>query len=120
MSDTQVKRVYDAAASTDGTRILVDRIWPRGLSKERARVDAWLKGLAPSTELRKWYAHDPAKWPEFQRRYLEELRKTETEDLNRLREHLRSGGRITLLFGSREREKNNAVALKTFLDDGAL
>jgi len=120
MNEIQVKRVYDAPGSADGVRVLVDRLWPRGLSKERARVDHWLRELAPSTELRKWYGHDPDKWREFRERYLRELRAANSDDLDRLREQIHSGERVTLLFGSKEREKNNAVALRQFIDEGEI
>ena len=70
----RIKRIYDSPATSDGFRVLVDRLWPRGVSKEKAAVDLWLKDIAPSTELRKWFAHDPEKWPEFQKRYLRELK----------------------------------------------
>lgn len=112
----RVKRVYEPPSAEDGTRILVDRLWPRGLSKERARVDLWLKDLAPSNELRKWYGHDPARWEEFRRRYRREL--SGKEDLmSTIRERERAGT-VTLLFGSREESLNNAVALKGFLESG--
>ena len=108
----RVKRVYDKPEKTDGQRILVDRLWPRGLSKERAAVDLWLKELAPSDALRKWYGHDPARWAEFQRRYARELegRAAELEEI-RLRSR---DSVVTLLFAAAEK-RNNAVALLEFL-----
>ncbi|MDP1644885.1 MAG: DUF488 domain-containing protein [Thiobacillus sp.] len=111
--DIRVKRVYEAPSSGDGMRILVDRLWPRGLTKEKAHVDLWLKELAPSTELRKWFNHDPAKWEEFQQRYVQELRQ-QPAVLERLTELIGSGS-ATLLFGSKEERFNDAVALKAFM-----
>jgi len=110
----RVKRVYEPPSAGDGTRILVDRLWPRGLSKERARIDLWPRDLAPSTELRKWYGHDPARWDEFRRRYRDEL--AGKEDLMRAIRERERAGPVTLLFGSREESLNNAVALKGFLE----
>jgi uncharacterized protein YeaO (DUF488 family) len=108
-----VKRVYEPKASTDGVRVLVDRLWPRGLSKEKAAVDHWLREAAPSTALRKWYGHDPEKWPEFQKRYFAELdaHPEELEPLIKLGRR-----RITLLFGSTEERLNNAHALKEYME----
>lgn len=111
--DIQVKRVYEAPSPDDGMRVLVDRLWPRGLSKEKAAVDLWLKELAPSTELRKWFGHAPEKWEEFQQRYRQELVQ-QPEALQRLSE-LAAGGPVTLLFGAKEERFNDAVALKAFL-----
>ena len=107
------KRVYDAPAATDGTRILVDRLWPRGLTKARARVDHWVREIAPSTELRRWYGHDPVKWPEFKRRYFAEL-DARPEGVEALR-GLIGKRRATLLFGSKELRLNNATALVEYL-----
>lgn len=108
-----IKRVYDPPSADDGLRVLVDRLWPRGLTKRAARVDLWLKEIAPSDALRKWYAHDPAKWTEFQRRYVEELTHV-PEAVETLRAVTRKS-RVTLLFSSRELERNNAVALQQLL-----
>lgn len=114
--DIRLKRAYDTAARSDGPRVLVDRIWPRGVAKEDARIDHWLKGLAPSTELRKWFGHDPDKWPEFQNRYLEELKQAEAdEDLQAFMALLEDHKRITLVFAAKDTEHNNAVALREFL-----
>ncbi len=110
----RTKRVYDRPAGQDGYRVLVDRVWPRGLSKGRARVDEWLKEVAPSTGLRKWFGHDPSKWHEFRRRYFKELERHETA-LEPLRRRARRG-RVTLLFGAKDTERNNAVALKAYLE----
>lgn len=112
-----IKRVYDPSSDGDGTRVLVDRLWPRGLTKAAAHVDLWLKEIAPSDALRKWYAHDPAKWTEFQRRYREELTHV-PEAVDTLRALTRKG-RVTLLFSSRELERNNAVALQQLLTSSA-
>lgn len=113
----KLKRVYDAAEEDDGVRVLVDRVWPRGLSKERARVDLWIKELAPSTELRKWFAHDPAKWQEFRRRYHAELAEKD-EALEQLQRTCYDNPVVTLLFAAKDREHNNAVALKEYLRGG--
>lgn len=111
--DIRIKRVYEAPSREDGTRVLIDRLWPRGLTKEKAAVDVWLKTLAPSTELRKWFNHAPDKWERFQQRYEEELRQ-QPEGLDELTE-LIGNGPVTLLFGSKEERFNDAVALKAFL-----
>lgn len=111
--DIRVKRVYEAPSPGDGTRVLVDRLWPRGLTKEKAAVDVWLKELAPSTELRKWFNHEPEKWDTFQERYRKEL-KQRPEGWEQLSE-LVANGPVTLLFGSKEERFNDAVALKAFL-----
>jgi uncharacterized protein YeaO (DUF488 family) len=110
----QLKRAYDAAAKGDGERILVERLWPRGLTKERAAIDRWMKELAPSPQLRKWFAHDPAKWKEFQQRYFRELRE-HAQAVDDLRKKAKRG-RITLVYGARDEEHNAALALKIFLD----
>jgi uncharacterized protein YeaO (DUF488 family) len=108
-----VKRAYEPAAKGDGVRILVDRLWPRGVSKEAAAIDDWMKELAPSTELRKWFGHDPERWTEFRRRYAAEL-KDRGEALSRLRA-LATKGRITLVYAARDEEHNDAVALRDIL-----
>jgi uncharacterized protein YeaO (DUF488 family) len=112
----KMKRVYDPVSPEDGKRLLVDRLWPRGLTKEKARVDEWMKELAPSNELRTWYSHDPAKWEEFRKRYIAELRgKPELKELmDRIRSEARKGT-ITLLFSSKEVEHGNAAVLKELL-----
>jgi len=109
----QLKRVYAAPAKRDGCRVLVDRLWPRGLSKQSAKVDYWIKDVAPSASLRKWFAHDPAKWAEFKKRYYREL-KGNPEGVKQIRS-LAKQGKVTLLFGARDEKHNNAVALKTYL-----
>lgn len=110
-----IKRVYEAPGPEDGQRILIDRLWPRGLSKAKAKVDLWLKDIAPSTELRRWYGHDPEKWTEFRRRYFSELDanpNTVGELLDRA-----AAGKVTLLFGSKEERRNNAHALEEYLQE---
>jgi uncharacterized protein YeaO (DUF488 family) len=109
-----LKRVYDPPANSDGRRILVDRIWPRGITKADLQIDAWLKDLAPSTELRKWFGHDPAKWDEFRKRYAGELEQR-SEALEELVEKARAG-RVTLVFSAKDTEHNNAVALREHLE----
>ena len=110
----QLKRVYQAASQGDGYRLLVDRIWPRGLGKEEARIDDWMKEIAPSTELRKWFGHEPAKWAEFRRRYFAEL-SDRPELVERLVEMAR-GGPLTLVYAAKDEEHNNAVALREYLE----
>ncbi|MEA2080762.1 MAG: DUF488 family protein [Pseudomonadota bacterium] len=113
----QLKRVYDPPERTDGKRILVDRLWPRGLSRDSAKVDFWIKNIAPSTELRKWYEHDLDKWGEFKSRYFSELRKNK-DDVNNLLNYV--GTRtVTFVYGSKENHMNNAVALKEYLESDA-
>jgi uncharacterized protein YeaO (DUF488 family) len=109
----RIKRVYDKPARTDGFRVLVDRLWPRGLKKETARLDVWLRDIAPSTELRKWYGHEPEKRPEFRRRYRAELRahRAELDDL-RLRAAKEP---VTLLYAAKDAHINHAVVLKELL-----
>ncbi len=109
----KIKRVYDEPEKTDGFRILVDRLWPRGLSKEKAKVDLWLKDIAPSDEIRKWFGHEPEKWVEFKRRYFKELEeKKELVDLIVEKAH----GGVTLLYGTKEEKYNNAHALKEYIE----
>jgi len=111
----RTKRVYDESSGDDGIRILVDRLWPRGISKEKALLDRWEKDLAPSTELRRWFGHDPAKWEEFLRRYRAELEGKE-EELDRLRQEA-ADATVTLLYAAKDEEQNNAVALKRYIDE---
>jgi uncharacterized protein YeaO (DUF488 family) len=110
----KLKRIYDAAEPSDGYRILVDRIWPRGMSKQKAGVDLWLKEIAPSNALRKWFAHDPERWMEFQRRYRDELRKQTalTKEVKHLEKKHRT---ITLVYSARDEQHNQAVALRSYL-----
>lgn len=113
MSRVVLKRVYDPPAKADGFRILVERLWPRGLTKEKARVDLWLKEVSPSPDLRKWYGHDPEKWPEFRRRYLREL-KANPGAVEAIREKALQG-KVTLVYASRESRKNSASVLLEYL-----
>lgn len=105
----KVKRIYDAAEKSDGFRVLVDRIWPRGLTKEKAKVDSWMKEVAPSTGLRKWFKHDPARWDEFRKRYRNELRNN--EEFKNLKKEAAKHRIVTLLFGAKDEEHNNAAVL---------
>jgi uncharacterized protein YeaO (DUF488 family) len=109
-----VKRIYEAPAKSDGARVLVDRLWPRGIKKDDAALDDWVKAVAPSDALRQWFGHEPAKWSEFQRRYDAEL-KANGEAWQPLLERARKG-KLTLLYGARDEAHNNAVALKAWLD----
>ena len=110
----QLKRAYDKPQKSDGFRVLIDRIWPRGIRKEDLKLDQWLRTLAPSTELRQWFGHDPEKWDEFRKRYFREL-DTHSEEIELLREKMRAGP-LTIVFGSREERFNNATALKEYLE----
>jgi uncharacterized protein YeaO (DUF488 family) len=111
MEEVRARRVYEAAEQSDGRRVLVDRLWPRGLSKERARLDDWLKAVAPSDELRRWYGHEPAKFAEFTRRYEAELEDPQrAEAFSHLSEEARSGP-VTLLTATRDLERSEAAVL---------
>lgn len=114
----RLKRVYDPPAPDDGRRVLVDRLWPRGLRRETARLDLWLKEVAPSTELRRWFGHDPARWPAFRSRYRAELA-ARADALEELRALLRQGP-VTLLFAARDGERNHAVVLREVLTEACL
>ena len=109
----RLKRAYDAAHAGDGTRILVDRLWPRGVRKVDAAIDLWARDIAPSTGLRKWFGHNPTRWPEFRRRYSEEMRQ-HRDRLGELRA-LAQGGRITLVFAAHDTAHNDAVVLREIL-----
>ncbi len=109
----RTKRVYEPKARSDGRRILVDRLWPRGVAKVRAGIDFWARAVAPSNELRRWYRHAPEKWPEFRTRYFAEL-DANPAGVAELRAQL-GRGMVTLLFGSREAQRNNATALREYL-----
>jgi len=111
--DVRLKRAYEPAAEDDGYRVLVDRLWPRGVSREKARLDEWARELAPSAELRRWFGHDPARFDEFRRRYREELT-PRADELEELRGRARSG-RLTLVFGARDTEHNDAIVLAEIL-----
>ena len=110
----RIKSVRDAQSKDDGARVLVDRLWARGHSKAELKLDAWLKDIAPSSDLRKWFNHEPEKWPEFRKRYAEEL-DANPEPVNALQELLREHDTVTLLFGSHEARYNNAAALEEYM-----
>jgi uncharacterized protein YeaO (DUF488 family) len=112
--EIKIKRAYEATSDNDGTRILVDRLWPRGISKDKAKVAFWPKELAPSTELRRWYSHDPEKWSEFKSRYFAEL-EGNPELVSELLAHVRKGA-VTFVYSSKEQKLNNAVALKEYIE----
>lgn len=112
-----LKRVYEKPATNDGTRILVDRVWPRGVKKEDARIDKWLKDVAPSTKLRKWFGHDPERWGEFRERYFEEL-DGNPDAVGQLMAEVQYGP-VTLVYSAKDEEHNNAKALKEYLERGA-
>ena len=107
----KIKRAYQKPEEEDGFRILVDRLWPRGISKEKAKLDLWLKDVAPSTELRKWFGHDVRKWPEFQDKYREELKNNKTI-LSMIKKLEKENDTITIVYGAKDQEHNNAVVLK--------
>ena len=109
----RIKRAYEAPAAEDGERVLVDRIWPRGLRKEDAHIDLWLKEVAPSTTLRQWFGHDPARWEEFRHRYRVELARNH-EPVEQLRARARSGT-LTLVYSARDEQHNQAVVLRELL-----
>ena len=109
-----IKRVYEEPSAKDGKRILIDRLWPRGLTKDKARIDAWFKDIAPTAELRKWFSHDPAKWPEFQKRYRSEL-DANKGTIERLRDQLKDEP-ATLVYGAKDEQHNDAVVLAEYLE----
>ena len=109
----KLRRAYDPAERTDGVRILVDRLWPRGLRRDDACIDQWVKDLAPSNELRKWFGHDPARWDEFRDRYVAELNR-HSDQVKELRELARKGS-ITLVYSAHDEVHNNAVVLRDFI-----
>ncbi len=111
-----VKRIYDKHGKKDGFRILVDRLWPRGLSKERARVDVWLRDVSPSDNVRKWFAHDPEKWEEFRNKYKKELG-SKSELLHKIKKLEKERGAVTLLYSAKDEKHNNAVVLKEILQN---
>ncbi len=110
-----LKRAYEEPASTDGTRVLVDKLWPRGVKKEEARIDVWLKEIAPSDDLRKWFGHDPDRWDAFRKKYINELKENE-EVVKKLCEIV-EGGRVTLIYGAKDEQHNNAVVLKQYMEE---
>jgi len=109
----KIKRIYDSSSRKDGKRILIDRLWPRGIKKDEAKIDEWMKDVAPSNELRKWFSHDTSRWKEFKHRYEREL-KSKSILVERLRKESRTTT-ITLLFAAKDEEHNNAVVLKEIL-----
>ena len=111
--DIHIKRVYDPATSDDGARVLVDRVWPRGISKEAAELTLWLKNIAPTTQLRKWFGHDPSRWAEFRRRYHLELEANQ-DAIEQLHEIMKKR-RVTLIYSAHDQEHNQAVALAEYL-----
>jgi uncharacterized protein YeaO (DUF488 family) len=115
--DIPLKRVYEEPSESDGTRILVDRLWPRGLTKEKAKVDVWLKDLAPTTELRKWFNHEPSKWTEFKKRYWDEI-SNNTDALSTFKKYL-ADGKVTIVYGAKDEKHNDAVVIKQYLDKKA-
>jgi len=117
MAEIRLKRAYEQPGADDGVRILVERLWPRGLTKERAAVDHWIKDVAPSPELRRWYNHEPAKWTEFQRRYLAELRQNKVA-VEELRQKC-GDGTVTFVYAARDEQHNSALLLKEFLEHHA-
>jgi len=114
MVTLKIKRVYDAPSEEDGYRVLVDRVWPRGISKENVKVDVWLRDVAPSDALRKWFAHDPAKWEEFRSRYTREL--NSNKEFEKLLDLVRGKETVTLVYSARDTEHNQAVVLKQLLE----
>lgn len=109
-----IKRIYDQSETKDGFRILVDRLWPRGMTKEKAKIDLWLKEIAPSNELRKWFSHDPEKWDDFVKKYKKEL-KDKQELLNTIKQLEKNEGAITLLYAAKDEKHNEAVVLKEII-----
>jgi uncharacterized protein YeaO (DUF488 family) len=112
--NVKIKRVYETPSKADGERILVDRLWPRGLTKEKADIDIWLKDIAPSTALRKWFGHDPKKWTEFRKKYLQELKDNE-EQVSMLKERLKKGI-VTLVYGAKDEGNNEPRVLEKLLN----
>ena len=110
----KLKRAYDEPSKADGLRILVERLWPRGISKQKAKLDLWLKDVAPSTELRQWYGHEPDRWPEFQKRYWSALK--DLGDVLTLLKHVTEEQTVTFVYAASDEERNSAVALKAFLE----
>jgi uncharacterized protein YeaO (DUF488 family) len=114
MVNLKIKRVYDAPSDADGYRVLVDRLWPRGMSKNDLKVDVWLRDVAPSDELRKWFGHDPAKWEEFRSKYTQEL--NSNREFEKLLDLVREKERVTLVYSARDTEHNQAVVLKELIE----
>ena len=116
MNKIQIKRIYEPPARSDGMRILVDRLWPRGVARDGARIDAWIKDVAPSDALRRWYSHDPEKWPEFRARYIVELENNPA--VIELHDMAAKSKTLTLLFAAKDNPRNNATVLHEFLSGG--
>ena len=116
LNKIQIKRIYEPPARSDGTRILVDRLWPRGVARDGARIDAWIKDVAPSDALRRWYSHDPEKWPEFRARYIVELKNNPA--VIELHDMAAKSKTLTLLFAAKDNLRNNATVLHEFLSGG--
>jgi uncharacterized protein YeaO (DUF488 family) len=112
----KLKRAYEPASKDDGLRVLVERLWPRGVSKQKANIDLWLKSLAPSTALRQWYGHDPARWPQFRKRYRAELKGQ--GDVLALLRYVTEERTVTFVYAASDQERNSAVVLKGFLERG--
>jgi uncharacterized protein YeaO (DUF488 family) len=110
----RLKRAYEPASKDDGLRILVERLWPRGVSKQKARIDLWLKSVAPSTTLRQWYGHEPTRWPQFRKRYWAEL--NAQGDVLSLLKHVAQAQTVTFIYAASDEDRNSAVALKEFLE----
>src|SRR6476646_4938176 len=119
MTTVKLKRVYEPAARADGYRVLVERLWPRGIRKTELPLDEWIKELGPSTELRKWFSHDPARWSEFVKRYHRELEESPAHERLLALAHRAAEGTVTLIYSSHDSEHNNAVALKTEIERAA-
>ena len=117
MKKIYIKRIYEPPTASDGTRILVDRLWPRGVARDEARIDAWIKDVAPSDALRRWYSHDPGKWREFRARYIAELKHNPA--VVELQDMAAKSKTLTLLFAAKDNLRNNATVLREFLSDGA-
>lgn len=113
--DVGLKRIYEPPAADDGCRVLVERLWPRGVSKDRAALDHWLKDIAPSPELRTWYGHVPDRWPEFRKRYLAELKTPEPAAALKTLKTLAKAGKLTLLFAAKDEERNSALVVRDVL-----
>lgn len=111
-----LKRIYEVSSPDDGYRVLVDRVWPRGMTKEKADIDLWAKDIAPSAHLRKWFCHDPAKWNDFQKKYREELEGNRSALKDLITKAKAKGGRLTLLYGAKDEEHNQAVVLHEFME----
>jgi uncharacterized protein YeaO (DUF488 family) len=112
----RIKRIYEQPSKEDGYRVLVDRLWPRGISKNQAKIDLWLKDVAPSNELRKWFGHDPKKWGDFKKRYGLELKK-KTEQILEIRQIEKEKGTVTLVYSAKDEKHNQAVVLSTILQE---